>query len=358
MRQAMSVYLLILVPVSLFLAYGMHAPPAVVFGAAVLAIAPLAEWIRRATEQLALRSGSAVGGLLNVTFGNMAELILGLFVLAEGKPDVVKGQITGAIIGNSLLGLGVAILAGTWNRDKQRFSRQRTGLLSSLLILSVIALLVPALFDYTERDVYGQLDPEGLNERLSLGVSVVLLLVYAANLLYTFVTHRSVFVMEGHEQESPSWSLGWSVAVLVAATAFTALEAELISGALEATAERAHLTPFFLGVIVLALVGNLAEYVSAVYFARKGRLGLAMTITVGSTIQIALLVAPALVLLSYLIGHPMDLVFANPLELIAIAAVAFVVNAIAHDGEATWFEGAMLVSVYAILGLAFFFVTP
>lgn len=360
--------LLLLVPASLALAYLVHAPPLWTFGAAVLAIVPLAEWIRRATEQLARVAGPAVGGLLNVTFGNAAELILALFVLAGGHQDVVKAQITGSIIGNSLLGLGLAIVVGSWGRERQTFKRERAGLLSSLLVLALIALLVPALFDYTERGLYADPNPGTLDERLSLGASLVLIAVYGANLVYTLVTHRDVFAIAGGEPgggndgdgagEASPWPLWRSVAVLVAATAAIAWEAELVSGALEGTAGRLGLTPFFLGVVVLALIGNAAEYISAIYFARRDRMGLVMTITVGSTIQVALFTAPVLVLVSHFTGHPMNLVFRNPLELVAIAATAFTVNAIASDGETTWFEGVLLIAVYALLALAFFFVTP
>ena len=354
-------WLLLLVPLSLALEYAVGAPPIWVFTTAILAIVPLAEWIRRATEQLAHRAGSAVGGLLNVTFGNTAELVLALFVLSAGNAAVAKAQITGSIIGNSLLGLGLAIVVGTWGREKLTFSRERSGLLSSLLVLAVVALLTPALFDYTERGLRGAAEATALDERLSLGVSVVLILVYVANLVYTFVTHRDAFARDDPdeaEHEGTPWPLWLSLAVLAGGTAATALEAELVSGALEATAAQLSLTPFFLGVVVLAVVGNAAEYVAAVYFARQGKMGLVMSITVGSTIQVALLLAPLLVLVSYAMGAPMTLVFANPLELIAIASVAFVVNAIAQDGEVTWFEGVLLLAVYVLFGLAFFFVTP
>ena len=345
--------LLLLVPVSLVLGYVVHAPPRWVFASSILAIVPLAEWIRQATEQAARRAGPAIGGLLNVTFGNVAELIIALFVLTAGQVEVVKAQITGSIVGNSLLGLGLGIVAGSWGREKQTFNRQHAGLLSSLLILSVIALLVPALFDYTEQNAH-ETGRHALEEQLSLGVSVVLILVYGANLLYTLITHRGAFALE-EEDEGPAWPLGRTLGILVGATALIAVEAELVSSALEAAAEGLGLSMFFLGIIVLAVVGNAAEYISAVYFARRDRMGLVMTITVGSTIQVALFTAPLLVLLSRAIGHPMNLVFANPLELIAIAAVAFAVNSIAQDGETTWFEGVMLLAVYALLGLAFFY---
>jgi Ca2+:H+ antiporter len=346
--------LLVLVPLSLALAL-LHASPLWVFGAGAAAIIPLGGWIRRATEQVAQRAGPAIGGLLNVTFGNAAEFILALFVLRSGNTGVVKATITGSIIGNSLLGLGMSILAGSWGREKQTFNRERAGLLASLLILSVIALLLPAMFDYAERSRATTARAHVLDERLSLGVSIVLIVVYAGNLLYTLVTHRDIF--GGTQEGEPMWSLSRALTILAASTAAVAVEAELVSGALEPTAARLGLSLFFLGVIVLPLVGNAAEYASALYFARRDQMGLVMTISVGSSIQIALMTAPALVIGSYLLGHPMDLVFGHPLELIAIAGSAFVVNAIALDGETTWFEGVMLVAVYVLLALAFFFAT-
>ncbi|MEO8453023.1 MAG: calcium/proton exchanger [Gemmatimonadota bacterium] len=358
----MALVALLLVPVSLALAYLVHLPPAWIFVVAGLAIIPLAEWIRRATEQLARVAGGTIGGLINVTFGNAAELILALFVLEAGHPEVVKAQITGSIIGNSLLGLGLAIVIGSRGRERQTFKRARASLLGSLLTLSMIALLIPALFDYTERGLLAGANPSDLDERLSLSVSVVLIAVYVANLVYTLVTHRDVFAAipdagEPGESRSAAWPVWRSLAVLVVATAAIAWEAELVSGALEATAQRFGLSTFFLGVVVLAILGNSAEYISAVYFARRDRMGMVMTITVGSTVQVALLVAPVLVLVSYWMGRPMNLVFRNPLELVAMAAATFAVNSIAQDGETTWFEGVLLIAVYVLLALAFYFVT-
>jgi Ca2+:H+ antiporter len=356
--------LLLLVPISLVLGAIDAVPRALVFTTAILAIVPLAEWVRRSTEHVAARAGSAIGGLLNVSFGNAPELILALFVLRAGHVDVVKAQITGSLIGNSLLGLGLAIVVGSFGRERQHFNRERAGLLSSLLIIVTIAILLPALFDYTERGILRQPDSAALDEKLSLGVAVVLILVYIGNLVYTLVTHRDVFSRgSAHGPESDPeieapWSLGKSLGILAGATVLTALEAELVSGTIEATATRLGLTPFFLGVIVLAVVGNAAEYVSAVYFARRGRMGLVVSITVGSTIQIAMVVAPLLVIVSYLMGRPMNLVFSNPIELIAVAGSAFIVNSIAQDGETTWFEGVMLLAVYVLFGMAFFLVTP
>jgi Ca2+:H+ antiporter len=355
--------LLVLVPVSLALSVISSVPRVVVFLSALFAIIPLAEWVRRATEQVAARVGSAIGGLMNVSFGNAPELILALFVLNAGHVDVVKAQITGSLIGNSLLGLGLAVVAGSFRSDVQKFNRERAGLLSSLLILVTIAVLLPALFDYTERGVLRNPDSAALDEHLSLGVAVVLILVYIGNLVYTLVTHRDVFAQTPEPDEPivpgqpEPWPLSRSLLTLAVATALTAVEAEIVSSTIEPTATRLGITPFFLGVVFLAIVGNAAEYISAVYFARRGRMGLVVGITVGSTIQVGLLVAPLLVIFSYFVGHRMNLVFNNPIELIAIAGAAFIVNSIAQDGETTWFEGVLLLAVYLLFALAFFLVT-
>jgi Ca2+:H+ antiporter len=367
--------LLLFVPLSLALGYLFDAGPIWTFFTAIIAIVPLAEWIRRATEQMAHITSPAVGGLLNVTFGNVAELILALFVLMDGHTQVVKAQITGSIIGNGLLGLGLAIVVGSIGRRQQRFNREHAGLLSSLLIISVIGLLLPAIFDYTESGLVAPQEVTRLDENLSLAVSGVLLVVYVANLIYTLVTHRDVYRtaeadaqpggsqsptarQEDAPEEGAQWSLRTALGVLLAGTAVLAVEAELVSQALESTASQLGLSTFFLGITVLAVVGNAAEYVSAIYFARKDQMGMVLRITLGASIQVALLIAPLLVIVSYFMGQPMDLVFSSPLELIAVAGVAFTVNAISQDGETDWFEGVLLLAVYGILVFAFFFATP
>lgn len=356
--------MLVLIPISLVLAFLVNSSPVWVFLSSLLAIVPLAVWIRRGTEQIAFRTGPAIGSLLNISLGNAAELVLALFVLSAGHAEVVKGQITGSIIGNSLLGLGLAIIVGTWGKQNLKFNRDNAGLLSTLLMLVLIGLLLPAIFDFTERDIIKAPNAIALDETLSLAVSIVLILLYIGNLIYTLVTHHDVFSTKSEENEKlpeeqgHRWSLGKSLLILFSATAVTALEAELVSGALEETAGMIGVTTFFLGVVILAVIGNAAEYVSAVYFARKGDMDFVMPITVGSTVQVALFVAPVLVLVSYMMGKPMDLVFNNPIELVAIAAVAFAVNAISKDGEVTWFEGALLLGVYILLAIAFFLVTP
>ena len=350
--------LLLAAPVApLLLLFG--APPIAVFLSGAVAVAVLADWIRRATDQLAARTGPAIGGLLNVSFGSIAELILTMFVLAEGNASVVRAQITGSIIGTGLLGLGIAIVVGGIGREKQIFKRERASLLSSLLILVVIALLLPAVFDITRRGVAGTQALGLTEERLSLAVSAVLLCLYAANLVYTLKTHRGVF--GSNEEPHPGsdvWPLPVSLGVLVVITAVIALQSELVSSALSDASTAMGLSPIFLGVIVLALVGTASDLFAAAWFARQDRMGLVMSICIGSSIQMALVVAPLLVLGSWIIGHPMTLVFGSPLDLFAIAGAAFAVNAIAGDGETTWFEGVLLVGVYVLLAFAFFFVSP
>lgn len=366
--------LMLFIPISLLLEYVFHAPPLWVFFTAVLAIVPLADWLRKATEHVAVHAGPTIGGLLNVTFGNMAELIIAIFILISGNTQVVKAQITGSIIGNALLGLGLAIVFAGFARTKQTFNAANAGQMSAMLFLTVITLTLPAIFDYTEQLPGFATDAASrgnLDEKLSLGVAVLLIVVYLLNLFYTLVTHKDVFSLEdthdgadgneaghgGHGITKP-WSLPVALGVLLGGTALIALESEMLSGALEATASTLGLSEFFLGIIVLAVVGNFAEYLAAVYFARKGQMGLAVNIGIGATIQVALLTAPLLVIIGYFLGHPMNLVFSSPLELIAIIAVALIVTSVTKDGETTWFEGVLLIAVYVALAMAFFFVTP
>jgi Ca2+:H+ antiporter len=347
--------LLFLVPIAPALHYLADASAPWVFLTGTVAIGILADWMSRATEQLADRVGPAVGGLVNVSFGNLAELIIALFVLATDKPDVVRAQITGSILGTSLLGLGLAAVIGGIGRDGQRFDPARAGVLASMLILVVIALLLPAVFDATQRAGAG-IDRLGIsNENLSISVSIVLLGLYAANLVYTLATRRDVFASDESRGPAGGWPLWLSIVVLATSTAFIALEAELVSGALEITAGAIGLTPIFLGVIVLALAGTVSDLFAAVWFARRAKMGLVVNICVGSAIQVALVVAPLLVLVSWAMGHPMTLVFSSELDLFAIASAVFIVNSVARDGETTWFEGVLLVGVYVLFGLAFFY---
>ncbi len=365
--------LLLLVPLAPVLHYVLAASPVWTFVAGAVGIGVLADWARRATEQLAAKTNSAVGGLLNVSFGSIAEIVLAFFVLATGKAEVVRAQVAGSIIGTSLLGLGLAIVLGSMGRPRQRFNRDQAGQLSSLLVLVVIALLLPAVFDFAGRHLAPGADQAVSDERLSLGVSVVLILLYAANLVYTLVTHRNVFSAEEENlassqsetgsrarQEKPKagWTMLVAVCVLILATVLIAMEAHLVSGALEATSNALGLSPVFVGVIVLAVIGTASDLFAASWFAHQGKMGLALNICVGSAIQVALVVAPLLVIGSWLMGTPMTLVFQNPIALFAIASAVLIVNNIARDGETTWFEGVLLIGVYALLALAFLFSPP
>ncbi len=361
-RLWLPLILLVVVPVAPVLHYIVRVPEIAVFLAGAVAIAVLADWMRRATEQVAEHVGSAIGGLLNVSFGSLAELILALFVLSSGEAQVVRAQLTGSIIGTSLLGLGLAVVVGGAGRTRQTFKRERAGQLTSLLVIVLIALLLPAVFDLTNRSVAHAAHLTPGDEKLSIGVALVLLGLYAANLVYTLVTHRDVFAAaeprRDEEADAGGWPLWVAVLAMVVLTAVIALEAELVSGALEATATAIGLSRVFLGVIVLALVGTASDLFAATVFARQDKMGLVMSICVGSSIQVALVVAPVLVIASWFMGHPMTLVFEDPLDLFAIAGTAFIVNAIAGDGETTWFEGVLLIGVYLLFALAFFFSAP
>ena len=353
------ILLTLIVPLLAVLRYVLHAPALVVFVVGGIAVAILAEWMRRATEQIAATAGSAIGGLLTVSFGSAAELILALFVVASGHGEIVRAQITGSILGTSLLGLGLAALVGGWSRERQTFSRDKAGLLSTLFLLVVVALLLPAVFDHSDVARGASAAVRSTSEQaLSIGVSTVLLLLYFGNLVFTLITHRDVFARAKEPAQGKSWSLRRSLAVLIAATAAVAFCAELVSGALQDAAATLHLPLLFVGVVPLALVGTAADLFAAVSFARQDRMNLVMSICVGSSIQVGLVVAPLLVMISWLMGTPLSLVFPSLLDLFAISSAGFITRSIAADGETNWFEGFLLVGVYTLFALAFYFVVP
>jgi Ca2+:H+ antiporter len=317
-----------------------------------LAIVPLAGYIGQATDHLAARLGGGIGGLLNATFGNAAELIIGAFALRRGLFDLVKASITGSIIGNVLLVFGAAALVGGTRYHVQRFNRTAAGLGTTMLLLSAIGMIVPAVFHrLTERT-------PGVPElRLDTEIAVVLLLTYCASLVFTLKTHRHFYVTAGHHDEDASAlpPIRSAVLTLVAATAGVAVVSELLVDAVSEAAESLGMTQLFIGVIVVALVGNAAEHFSAILMAARDRMDAALGIAVGSSTQIALFVAPMLVFLSYAIApEPMDLLFTT-FELVAIALSVLSIAFIAHDGETHWMEGVQLLAVYAILALGFFF---
>jgi len=345
--------LLVFLPVALALQW-MHGSPVAVFLASAVAIVPLAGLMGKATEHLAEQMGEGLGGLLNATFGNAAELIIALMALRAGLHDVVKASLTGSIIGNLLLVLGLVALVGGLRAESLRFNRTAASVSTTLLALAAIGLVIPAIFHRaaTERS--------GLHElELSTEIAVVLFATYLLSLVFTLRTHAHLYVGAAHESEAAlgvaAWSRGKSLAVLLAATAGVAVMSELLVRSIEHAALSLGMTQVFVGVILVAIIGNAAEHSTAVLVARKGKGDLAVNIAVGSSLQIALFVAPFLVFASYVVGsRPMDLVF-TPFEVMAVALSVLVVNMIGSDGEVNWMEGVMLLAVYLILGLAFYF---
>ncbi len=344
--------LLVFVPIALLMEYVFHSSALWIFLASSAAIIPLAALMGRATEQLAERLGEGVGGLLNATFGNAAELIIAIVALRAGLFDLVKASITGSIIGNVLLVFGLSALWGGAKFQRQQFNRTAAGLSSTLLVLSAVALVIPAIFHMVVPPT-----AEIAERTLSLEISVVLMATYVASLFFSLRTHKHLYVGEHgpHTDElAPTSSTGKSVSLLLAATAGVALMSEMLVGAVEETAEVFGMNEVFVGVILVALIGNAAEHSSAILMAAKNKMDAAVTIAVGSSIQVALFVAPVLVFLSYLVAPaPMDLRFTT-LEVVAVGISVWIMSIIAQDGESHWMEGVQLLAVYAILALAFY----
>lgn len=340
--------LLVLVPAALGSAL-LHAGPATFFLAAV-AIIPLAHWMGSATESLAQRLGAGIGGLMNATFGNAAELIIALLAVRAGQTAVVKASITGSVICNLLLVLGGAVFAGGLRRQRQVFNA--TVVLSgvALMYLAVTGLVIPNLFHLAIGRAAAP-----LMRPLSVAVSVVLLLLYGLSLLFSLGTHARLFEGEEEGEGRQRWSLRQALAVLGAATVATVAVAEVLVHALEPGIAALGLTPTFVGVVVIAIVANAAEHSTAILMAVRDRVEVAFSICFESSKQIALLVAPLLVLLSGALGHPLTLEF-SPLEMLALAISVGATTIIALDGESNWLEGAMLLGVYALLAIVFFFV--
>ncbi len=356
--------LLVFIPIAAASAY-LHWGGVTTFAFAALAIVPLAGLMGGATERIADRLGAGIGGLLNATFGNAAELIIALVALSRGYHDVVKASLTGSIIGNVLLVLGLSIVAGGARRDKQTFDRTSAMAGSTLLALAAIGLVVPAMFHWAAESAVRNAQITNAHEvaiehTLSLEIAVVLFVVYLLSLLFSLRTHKHHYAGQPHEGEvvhaNPSDSqIGRAVLTLLLATAFIAWMSELLVGAVEEASHALGLTKVFVGVIVVAIIGNAAEHSTAVLMAMKNRMDLALNIAIGSSIQIALFVAPLLVFASYAMrGKPMDLLF-SPFEVLAVLIAVSTVNLVSQDGESNWLEGALLLAVYLVLGIAFYF---
>lgn len=350
--------LLIFVPISV-VAHYQHWGPLVEFGLACLAILPLAAWIGTATEEIAVVVGPSLGGLLNATFGNAAELIISLVALRAGLVNVVKASLVGSIIGNLLLVMGLAMFLGGLRYKEQTFPSVVARTNASAMNLAVIALLLPAAVNFTSDGI-----EEPLMQKISIAVAIILILVYASSILFSMKTHSYLYDVgvaefEGKEQagaehETHKPNLKVWISVLVVATVFVAIESELLVGTLEEATKILGLTELFTGVILLPIIGNAAENASAVVVATKNKMDLSLSVAVGASMQVALFVTPILVIAGWFWGQPMDLNF-NPFELVAVAIAVFIANSISSDGSSNWFEGLLLLAAYGVLAVTFFY---
>ena len=347
-----------------------HASPTVIFVSAALGIIPTAALMGLATEELAARSGPGIGGFLNVTFGNAAELIIAVFLLAEGLQEVVKASIIGSILGNLLLVLGLSMFVGGIGRKTQVFNRTAANAQAAMLFLAVAAMLMPAIYALVVGGGLPGIDDEIINfrsdlEELSFGVAIVLGLTYVAGLIFSMRTHKDIFnpTEGGVDGEAPAaeahgtygWSVKRSIAMLAIAGAAVGLVSEILVGSISEASESIGISEFFVGIIIVAIVGNAAEHWVAVLVARKDKMDLAVNIAIGSAAQIALFVVPILVLLSFVIGpNPMPLVF-NGFELGAVLIAVLIAAYVTQEGESNWFEGVQLLAVYVVLALAFLY---
>jgi Ca2+:H+ antiporter len=337
-----------------------HASPVLIFFAAALGVIPTAAVMGEATEAIAARSGPGIGGLLNVTFGNAPELIIAFFALIEGLQEVVKASIVGSIIGNILLVMGASMFIGGLGRDKQTFSATAANAQSAMLMLALAALILPAGFQLIHGGGLPAVGEERAHfgddlERISFGVSVILLVSYAAGLIFSLRTHFGVFNPYTDEEEEHRWSVRQAIAYLAVAALGVGLMSEILVGSISEASEQIGLSEFFVGLFVVAIAGNAAEHWVAVLVAAKDKMDLAVNIAIGSSAQIALFVAPLLVLLSFVFGpEPMALVF-NGYELGGLLFAVLIANLVTQEGESNWFEGVQLLSLYAVLGLVFYF---
>jgi Ca2+:H+ antiporter len=341
-------WLLVLVPVSIALELA-SGPDLLIFAASAGAILPLAGLIGRSTEQLALHTGPRIGGLVNATFGNVTELIIAVFLILEDEIEIVKASLTGSILGNLLLVLGLSFLAGGLKHEEQTYSARSASVHATSLVLAVAGLLMPAMFalgaggaDFVEREV------------VSGTVAAVLIALYVAALVFTLVTHEHLFHTP-EEGERPAWSRRRAFGLLLAATALVALESEFLVGSMQPALEDLGLSEFFVGLILIPIIGNAAEHSSAITFAMRNKVDVTLEIAIGSSTQIALFVAPSLVFISLLVGHPMDFVFST-FEVAAVALSTVLVFMISSDGRSNWLEGAQLTGAYVIMAISFFFV--
>ena len=349
--------LLIFIPISIigmFLKWS----PTMLFIFSALAIIPLAGMIGEATEELTFYTGAKLGGFLNATFGNATELIITFLAIKEGLFELVKSSIAGSIIGNSLFVLGASMLAGGFRYKIQTFNRRSTDTTASMLLFAVIGLCVPAIFMHTVKPQFISTN----YEYLSIAVAVIMFIIYILSLIFSFFTHKEVFAIipteeelaeEGEkEEETANWSLAKCLIVLIVVTILVALESEILVSAVEPMTKSLGISEFFVGIIIVPIVGNAAEHSTAIMMALKNKMDVAVEIALGSSLQIILLVLP-LALFFSLFFTPMSIIF-NPFELVALVASVIIANKVASDGESNWLEGALLIGIYIILALGFF----
>lgn len=347
MLDKIFLWMLVFLPLTV-LGQFLHFSPTVMFFLSALAIVPLAKFIGEGTEELAVYTGPALGGLLNATFGNATEFIISIFALKAGLIEVVKASITGSIVGNLLLVLGMAMFVGGLNRKKQEFNKTASMATGSTLLLAVIALVIPAIFLLTAPQV-GTM----VVEKLSIFVAVFMITIYVASIIFTLVTHKHLYAEEVGEVEA-NWSKSKSIIVLLVATLGVAWMSEILVGSIEPIVHSLGWTELFIGVVIVAIIGNAAEHTSAIVMAIKNKMDLAIQVSVGSATQIVMFVAPLLVIISLIFPQPMSLVF-NTFELIAITLSVLIVNFVVEDGESNWLEGLQLMMAYCIIAVAFFF---
>lgn len=356
-------FLLVLLPIAVVARYA-NWPALVVFIAAALGVIPMAGYIGEATEVLAEHTGPRIGGLLNATLGNAAELIITLVAIRAGLLELVKASITGSILGNLLLVMGVAMVVGGARHGVQRFDRQQAGNNAILLILAIMALVIPSLFGHAILGAEGWnfMDDETAFstqiEVLSLGVAAVMMILYILGIIYSLRRQATaetspLTVAPSHKQEHAGWSVRTAVIILALATVGVVVLSEILVGAVETVVESVGLSEFFLGIILIPIVGNVAEHLVAVQVAARNQMDLSVEIAISSSLQIALFVAPLLVFLSLLMGNPLTLIF-NPFELLALFAGVLISGLVAFDGESNWLEGAALLAIYLILAIAFY----
>jgi Ca2+:H+ antiporter len=340
-------YLLIFIPIS-FIGKFLNLEPTIMFLLAALAIVPLAGVMGEATEEISFYSGPRVGGFLNATFGNATELIISFFALKAGLFEVVKASIAGSVIGNILLVLGLSMFVGGLKYKTQHFNKKVVEVSSSMLLFAVIGLSIPAIFTHTMKIELLNTKYEGL----SVEIAVIMFVIYLLSLLFSFYTHKDIYSVDHEGDSKAKWSLKKAVLTLIGATVFIAFESELLVSAVEPMTKSLELSEFFVGIILIPIIGNAAEHTTAVVMSLKNKMDVAVEIAIGSSLQIILFVAPVLIFLS-LFFKPMSIIF-NEFELISLIVSVLIANRVASDGESNWLEGVQLLAVYLIISVSFF----